>query len=81
MTYYVLINWGAGVVEQVDQDKDVPCLGVGSYLGVPRIDRREPPGPHWVVPPRHDGDLCRPAAVRFLVASGRQTLAQGAHSG
>jgi len=43
-TYYALINWGAGVVQQLDQDEDAPCLGKGVYLGVPRIDRREPTG-------------------------------------
>jgi len=77
-TYYALINWGVGVVQQVDQDENAPCLGRGTYLGVPRIDRREPPGTYWVVPPRYDGDLCRPAAVRSLVATGRHELAQRA---
>ena len=77
-TYYALINWGAGVIQQMEQDEDAPCLGQGAYLGVPRLDRREPPGTYWVVPPRHDGDLCRPAAVRSLIAAGRQELAQHA---
>jgi len=77
-TYYALINWGAGVIQQLDQDEDAPCLGEGTYLGVPRIDRREPPGTYWVVPPRYDGDLCRPSAVRALVAAGRRRLAEHA---
>jgi hypothetical protein len=77
-TYYALINWGAGVIQQMDQEEDAPCLGQGTYLGVPRIDRREPPGTYWVVAPQHDGDLCRPAAVRSLIATGRQELAQRA---
>jgi len=77
-TYYALINWGAGVIQQVEQDEDAPCLGKGTYLGVPRIDRRQPPGTYWVVPPRYDGDLCRPRAVRSLVATGRRKLAQHA---
>jgi len=74
-TYYALINWGAGVIQQMDQNDDAPCLSTGTYLGVPRIDRREPPGTYWVVPPRYDGDLCRPGAVRSLIAKGRRTLA------
>ncbi|MGW1746741.1 hypothetical protein ACWCRD_14190 [Streptomyces sp. NPDC002092] len=73
--YYALINWGAGVIQEMDQNQDAPCLGAGTYLGVPRIDRREPPGIYWVVPPRYDGDLCRPGAVRSLVANGRRRLA------
>ncbi|MDH6215994.1 hypothetical protein M2283_003298 [Streptomyces pseudovenezuelae] len=43
-TYYALINWGAGLIEQMEQTEDTLCLGEGAYLGVPRIDRREPPG-------------------------------------
>ncbi|MEV6947053.1 hypothetical protein AB0N07_34850 [Streptomyces sp. NPDC051172] len=74
-TYYALINWGAGVIQQMDHNEDAPCLSTGTYLGVPRIDRREPPGTYWVVPPRYDGDLCRPGAVRSLIAKGRRTLA------
>jgi hypothetical protein len=31
-----------------------------------------------VAPPRHVGDLCRPAAVRSLVVAGRHKLAQSA---
>jgi hypothetical protein len=77
-TYYALINWGAGVIQQLERAEDTPCLGQGTYLGVPRIDRRKPPGTYWVVPPRYDGDLCRPAAVRSLIAAGRQELAQRA---
>lgn len=73
-TYYALTNWGAGVIHQLDQDPDVPCLGLGTYLGVPRVDRQEPPGTYWVVPPRYDGDLCRPAAVRSLITAGRREL-------
>lgn len=75
-TYYPLVNWGAGVLGQLEQDPDAPCLGVGTYLGVPRIDRLEPPGTYWIVPPRYDGDLCPPRAVRELVAAGRRRLTQ-----
>jgi hypothetical protein len=50
-------------------------LGPGVYLGVPRIDRRQPPGTYWVVPPRYAGDLCRPQAVAALIEVGRRQLA------
>jgi hypothetical protein len=73
-TYYALINWGAAVIHHLDEDGDAPCLGDGTYLGVPRIDRRQPPGTYWVVAPRYDGDLCRPSAVRSLIATGRDKL-------
>ncbi|WP_409054860.1 hypothetical protein [Streptomyces sp. SYP-A7185] len=44
-----------------------PLLGRGTYLGVPRIERSQPPGTYWAVPPRHVGDLCEPAAVDALI--------------
>ncbi len=47
-----------------------PRLGVGTYLGVPRMDRTKPPGTHWVVPPRFPGDLCEPATVEALIGFG-----------
>ncbi|MBW5420254.1 hypothetical protein GKQ77_01545 [Streptomyces sp. BG9H] len=47
-----------------------PCLGAGSYLGVPRIGRTEPPGTYWVVPPRFEGDLCEPETVEALISFG-----------
>ncbi|MFD9505040.1 hypothetical protein [Streptomyces mirabilis] len=71
--YYALIQAHAGLVWA--DDLLAPCLSKGTYLGVPRIDRRESPGTYWVVPPRHDGDLCRPETVRSLVRTGRQKLA------
>jgi hypothetical protein len=71
-TYYALIQWHAGLVW--DYGDIAPCLQGETYLGVPRIDRREPPGTYWVVPPRHEGDLCAPQAVRELIDAGRQEL-------
>jgi hypothetical protein len=59
-TYYALIQAHAGLVGS--EDLLAPCL------------RREPPGTYWVVPPRHDGDLCHPETVRSLVRTGRQAL-------
>ncbi|MEU1021568.1 hypothetical protein ABZ366_05565 [Streptomyces sp. NPDC005904] len=47
-----------------------PRLGVGNYLGVPRMGRTKPPGTHWVVPPRFEGDLCEPATVEALIGFG-----------
>ncbi len=47
-----------------------PRLGVGTYLGVPRIGRTKPPGTHWVAPPRFPGDLCEPATVEALIGFG-----------
>lgn len=70
--YFALIQWHAGLVW--DDQEDTPCLAVDTYLGVPRLDRRTPPGSHWVVAPRYDGDLCRPETLRRFIASGRQKL-------
>ncbi|MEU6990516.1 hypothetical protein ABZ953_07615 [Streptomyces sp. NPDC046465] len=46
-------------------------LGTGTYLGVPKLARTEPPGTHWVVVPRFEGDLCEPLAVTALIVTGR----------
>ncbi|MEU1119682.1 MULTISPECIES: hypothetical protein [unclassified Streptomyces] len=48
-----------------------PWLGADTYLGVPRLTRTEPPGTHWVVVPRYEGDLCDPLAVAALSRIGR----------
>ncbi|WP_369169651.1 hypothetical protein AB5J49_17995 [Streptomyces sp. R28] len=72
-TYYALVQWHAGLAW--DYGETAPCLQGDTYLGVPRIDRREPPGTYWVVLPRYDGDLCRPQAVRELIDAGREQLA------
>lgn len=73
-TYYALIQWHAGLVW--DYGELAPCLQGETYLGVPRLDRREPPGTYWVVPPRYEGDLCRPQAVRELIDAGRRQLVE-----
>jgi hypothetical protein len=75
-TYYALIQWHAGLVW--DYGHAAPCLQGDTYLGVPRIDRLEPPGTYWLVPPRYDGDLCRPQAVRDLIDIGLEQLTQHA---
>lgn len=64
-TYYPLMRWND---QQVWEHQAVaPCLGAGTYLGVPRLDRWKPPGTHWIVPPRFVGDLCEPAAVDAFI--------------
>lgn len=72
-TYYALIQWHAGRVW--DYGDTAPCLHGDVYLGVPRLDREQPPGTFWVVRPRYDGDLCRPELVRELIDVGRRQLA------
>lgn len=72
--YYALVQAHAGLVW--DGAEDTPALGPESYLGVPRLDWQEPPGPHWLIPPRREGDLCRPSLVREFIAAGRGVLAE-----
>ncbi|MFC9845449.1 hypothetical protein ACFWFF_05185 [Streptomyces sp. NPDC060223] len=72
VTYYALIQWNADLVWA--HDEIAPCLGRGIYLGVPRIDRRKPPGTYWVVAPKYAGNLCAPHAVASLIEAGRQRL-------
>lgn len=73
--YYPLIQWHAGVVWE--SSDDAPCLGEGTYMGVPHISRTTPPGTHWLVPPRREGDLCQPEAVQRLIQHARAALADG----
>lgn len=76
--YYVLIQWHAGLVW--DGEDDTPCLGSDTYIGVPQLGRCYPPGTHWVIEPRRDGDLCRPSVVREFIARARQRLAAAAEA-
>lgn len=77
MPVYALIQPHAGLVW--DGANDTPCLGqdtsLTQYLGVPALDRLTPPGPHWVVPPRGDEQLCRPSVVRAFITRARAMLA------
>ncbi|MEW2164439.1 hypothetical protein AB0912_15805 [Streptomyces sp. NPDC007084] len=66
--YYPLLDSRAGLAWE--GSCLAPYLGDGVYLGVPALRRRQPPGPYWAVPPRHEGHLCHPAAVGDLVARG-----------
>ncbi|MFF5983594.1 putative ATP-grasp-modified RiPP [Streptomyces olindensis] len=72
-TYYALVEGHAGPAWAYDDV--VTCLGRDTYMGVPRIDRRQPPGTYWVVPPRYEGQLCAPRSVLDLVELGRTRLA------
>lgn len=72
--YYVLIQPHSGLVW--DGAEDTPALGPESYLGVPRLDWRRPPGPHWLIPPRREGDLCRPHLVREFIAAARRLVVE-----
>ena len=70
--YYPLIQWHAGVVWEADED--TPCLGEGTYMGVPSLTRLTPPGTYWLAPPRREGDLCRPEAVQRLIQQARAAV-------
>jgi hypothetical protein len=73
-TYYALIQAHAGLVWAYE---DVAtCLGQGTYLGVPRLSRQQPPGSYWVVPPRYEGDLCAPRAIVALIETGQSRLSE-----
>ncbi|MEU6002602.1 MULTISPECIES: hypothetical protein [unclassified Streptomyces] len=74
-TYYALMQCQDGLVWE--HEEIAPLLGHGTYLGVPRMDRRKPPGTYWVVPPRHAGHLCEVSAVDALVTLGSAAV-QGA---
>nr|WP_205615194.1 hypothetical protein [Streptomyces harenosi] len=57
---------------------DVDCLGLGTYLGVPRLDAVEPAAgtaSYWSVPMRSAGVLCAPLKVARLIAAGVHQLA------
>ena len=75
-TYYALIQGHAGLVWAYDNV--ATCLGLGTYLGVPRIDRQQPPGTYWVIPPRYEGDLCAPRVITALLEAGKLQLAEEA---
>lgn len=70
--YWALIHGHAGLVWS--EGDDVPSLGSDHYLGVPRLDRTVPPGPHWAVLPRFDGDVCRPSTLRRFIAQARERV-------
>jgi hypothetical protein len=71
--YYALIQAHAGLVW--DGGEDTPCLGDGTHLGVPHLSQISPPGTYWLVPPRFDGDLCRPEHVQRLVRDAQAAVA------
>jgi hypothetical protein len=74
-TYYALVPWP----EQDEWRHGVHAerLGPDVYLGVPRLDRTEPPGPHWAAAPRYSGDLCCPQSLSALVTRAVEARAEG----
>ncbi|MFD9435234.1 hypothetical protein [Streptomyces sp. NPDC060002] len=78
--YYALVpagmptRWRMAVMEW--RALGVKCLGLGSYVGVPRPQSVSlEPGTwksYWAVPMPSAGELCRPLDVARLVAAGRQ---------
>ncbi|MEN8649622.1 hypothetical protein ABCR94_02955 [Streptomyces sp. 21So2-11] len=50
------------------------CLGRGAWLGVPHVERTQPPGLHWVAPMETAGALCSPTALSDLISKGHDQL-------
>ncbi|MFJ8006056.1 hypothetical protein [Streptomyces fagopyri] len=72
VTYFALVGADAGAVGV--RSRHSVYLGHGVYLGVPAPRHTGPPGAYWALPPRYEGDLCRPQAVEDLVRAGAQRL-------
>jgi hypothetical protein len=83
--YYALVpasvsrSWTDAVRDW--QQAGIACLGVGTYLGVPRLDLvpSRPPRAvsYWSVPMESPGALCRPFAVARLIAYGMAQMTDG----
>ncbi|MFI6054613.1 hypothetical protein ACIBCO_31560 [Streptomyces violascens] len=59
------------------------CLGLGHYVGVPRVGDDEPDENHasyWAVPMKAPGALCDPSAVAGLIKAGTTALTSQADS-
>ncbi|MEV5982869.1 hypothetical protein [Streptomyces sp. NPDC052114] len=70
--YYALIR---PIERKAWRYQDIaPRLGTDTHLGVPKLTRTGPPGTHWVVLPRFEGDLCEPSAVEGLITAGSAVL-------
>jgi hypothetical protein len=63
--YYALVQGHAAHVW--DLNHYAKALHEGTYLSVPAPRHIRPPGSFWIVPPRFEGHLCRPSAIRELV--------------
>lgn len=69
--YYALVP--AGTSNRWNGDTQTPCLGAGTFLGVPHPGRTHPDDrwrSYWSVPMRQPGVLCRPGAVLHVVTLG-----------
>lgn len=76
--FYALIEWHAAIVW--DNVEGATALGKSWHVGVPHTGRVDPPGSYWLVPPRYEGDLCRPDALLRLVEQGRAAAARSDRS-
>ncbi|MFJ8309805.1 MULTISPECIES: hypothetical protein [unclassified Streptomyces] len=68
-------TWGLG--------RHAEYLGLGTYLGVPRIEIITPGeelGGYWAVPMARPGDLCDPIRLAAMVTAGSLELRAGADS-
>ncbi|MGW2865263.1 hypothetical protein [Streptomyces sp. NPDC001205] len=74
--YYALVPSSPGS----DLGPYAKHLGLGHYVGVPRVGDCEPGGSHasyWAVPMRAPGDLCDPARLVRLIETGTAALRYG----
>ncbi|MET9869820.1 hypothetical protein ABZ322_06580 [Streptomyces sp. NPDC006129] len=81
LRYYALVPAGMPRTwsQAVDDWRalDVDCLGLGSFLGVPRVDalvRTPARAPYWSVPMESDATLCRPLKAARLIAAARHCM-------
>ncbi|MEU6915334.1 hypothetical protein [Streptomyces olindensis] len=79
--YYVLVpagmprTWSQAVDDW--RGADVDCLGLGSFLGVPKVDAQaciRTHTPYWSVPMDSPATLCRPLRVARLIAAARHCV-------
>ncbi|MFI5755608.1 hypothetical protein [Streptomyces sp. NPDC051569] len=67
--YYALVP--AGTAETWHSPL-ATAKGPNCWLAVPRVDRTEPTGVHWAVPPEAIGRLCEVEAVDALLRIGQE---------
>ncbi|MEU0058485.1 hypothetical protein [Streptomyces sp. NPDC006334] len=78
--YYALVPASAAARREWRERRYAPhaeCLGLGSYVGVPRpdLDRPDRHISYWCVPMSGPGDLCDAGAVSQLLGYGRHVMA------
>ncbi|MGW3110571.1 hypothetical protein [Streptomyces sp. NPDC001091] len=72
LTYWAIVPWRPGVYWPAMPE--TPYLGVGTHLSIPAVGCTEPPGPHWIAPPRYAYDLCSRERVFDVVMRGRHIV-------